>query len=531
LEELETINTKNKTRFSAVNLASRQFLCLNPECHDLPVRDAQEQCSLLREVKECPWASDIENLPPGIPPVLTQNLLKSLGRQHRLCPYYLARKVSKGCKVVVVPYPYVFNNKVRMGVGLEITGKTLIMDEGHNLDKVGQETLSDTLTEFVLDAAREELKSVKGPTRHMEMMARYLRQNISVRPMLKSAEQLQRDLELLLGSDLLLIVDQYSDLVNRVRAHKTQRGDPPISYLNGVMTFLELIAQSVKSKYVALYHTNRRGNNALDYRCLDASLVLQPVVAEANGAIIMSGTISPLDLFAEIVGLPDAEKKAYPSIQNPKNIRMVVNAGVTSTYRERTDEMIMRIGRSIASDIAGIPNGVLIFFPQRRFMDTCLDMWGVNRIIEVKQGRLYLGGKPLYSEGRRPNDNRDTVSRYKRSAVQTSGAVLCCVFRGRNSEGSNFPDEQARGIFLVGVPYANYGDPIVKAQINYYNRRRQGLGQQWYTMDAFRASNQALGRGIRGKEDWCHYWLMDRRYASNMTLISKWAQGNGPEYV
>ena len=63
LQELETINKKNGTSFTAVNLASRQFLCLNPDCQDLPVRDAQEQCSLLRETGECPWVSDIENLP------------------------------------------------------------------------------------------------------------------------------------------------------------------------------------------------------------------------------------------------------------------------------------------------------------------------------------------------------------------------------------------------------------------------------------------------------------------------------------
>jgi regulator of telomere elongation helicase 1 len=123
------------------------------------------------------------------------------------------------------------------------------------------------------------------------------------------------------------------------------------------------------------------------------------------------------------------------------------------------------------------------------------------------------------------------VVRYKRSAVSGKGAVLCCVFRGRNSEGSNFPDRQARGIFLVGVPYANYGDPLVRAQINYYDRRDSGMGQRWYTMDAFRAANQAIGRGIRGKEDWCHYWLLDRRYARNVDLISAWAIGDGPEIL
>jgi len=50
-------------------------------------------------------------------------------------------------------------------------------------------------------------------------------------------------------------------------------------------------------------------------------------------------------------------------------------------------------------------------------------------------------------------------------------------------------------------------------------------------MDAFRAANQAIGRGIRGKEDWCHYWLLDRRYVRNVDLISAWAIGDSPEIL
>ncbi len=130
-------------------------------------------------------------------------------------------------------------------------------------------------------------------------------------------------------------------------------------------------------------------------------------------------------------------------------------------------------------------------------------------------GRPYLAGKPLFREGRDARANQDTVTRYKAAAVTPQGAVLTCVFRGRNSEGSNFPDDQCRGIVLVGVPYANYGDPLVRAQIAYYDRRSMGLGNRWYTMDAFRAANQALGRGIRSREDWCHYWLLDQRYAQH----------------
>jgi len=104
---------------------------------------------------------------------------------------------------------------------------------------------------------------------------------------------------------------------------------------------------------------------------------------------------------------------------------------------------------------------------------------------------------------------------------------LCGVFRGRNAEGSNFPYEQARGVFLIGVPYADYSDPVIKAQIDYFNRKSKGLGERWYVMDAFRAANQAMGRGIRHRDDWCNFILMDHRYGTHRRLITPWAVVNG----
>ena len=531
LAEVNTINERSGERFTAVNLASRRHLCLNPDCRELPNREAQDLCRTLREGDECPWDPDVHELPRGLPPVITQRALMSAGRRLSICPYYLARRAAMRCAVVVVPYPYVFDGRVRSSVGLELAGRTLVLDEGHNLDKVGQETLSDTLSEFALDVAAEELKAIRWPTRHMNRLARHLRENTSEKPTLRTTDALERDLELVLGADLPRVVDRYSEAVEKVRAHKLSLGDPPVSYLNGVLSFLSLVSESEKGKYVALYHRGGRGFNTLEYRCMDPSLAIRPVVEEAEGCLIMSGTLSPMDLFAEVVGLGDAERRAYPPIQDPGKIRTFVDPRVTTTYRERNHEMILSIGRSVASGLSGVPNGALLFFPQRRFMHKCLDTWGVNGIIETRRGMLYLGGKPLYMEGADATSNREVVERYKRSAVTPEGAVLSCVFRGRNSEGSNFPDRQARGIILVGVPYANYSDPIVRAQIGYYNRLDRGLGQRWYAMDAFRAANQAMGRGIRSIEDWCHYWLLDRRYVESIGLISSWALGNGPELI
>jgi Rad3-related DNA helicase len=531
LDEVSTINEKSGERFNAVNLASRQHLCLNADCRGLPNREAQELCRMLRDSDSCQWGSEVASLPRGLPPVMTHKELISTGRRMGVCPYYLARAASKQCTVVVVPYPYVFDGQVRASVDLELSGRILVLDEGHNLDKVGQETMSDTLSEPALDAAAEELKAVRTSTRHVKGLARHIREHTSDIPTLRSADTLQRDLELAIGADLPSVIECYAEAVEKVRALKLQLGDAPVSHLNGVVNFLALVSRSSKEKYVALYRRDQRGSNTLDYRCMDPALAVRPVVEEAGGALIMSGTLSPLDLFADVLGLGGAEKRTYLPIQNPERIRTIVDPRVTTTYRERNGEMILSIGRSVASQLAGVDNGALIFFPQRGFMHSCLDAWGVNGVVEARRGRLHIGGKPIFIEGADAGSNRETVVRYKRSAVTPGGAVLCCVFRGRNSEGSNFPGRQARGIFLVGVPYANYGDPLVRAQIGYYDRLGEGLGRRWYTMDAFRAANQAMGRGIRGRDDWCHYWLLDRRYAENIDLVSRWALGSGPEII
>ncbi len=531
LHEIEAINRKSGASFTAVNLASRGHLCINPECRELPRREAQELCRALRADEECPYESEIPEPPRGLPPVMSREALLRSGRRRRLCPYYLARRLSRRVRVTVAPYPYVFDPQIRLSIGLDLEGKALILDEGHNIDKVGQDIFSDTLGERGLSAAAEEMRLLGKPQRHIRRLEEHLQRECSDEPKVKSAESLRRDLELALGMELGAFMDQYAPLVESIRALKLEAGNPPVSYLSGVLDFIELLQTSRKEKYTAVYTRNYYGANVIEYRCLDPSLAVRPLVEEASGVLIMSGTLSPLDLFAEIIGLPDAEKRTYPSIQDPDNVRMVIETGVTTAYRERTQEMILSIGRAVAEHLERVPQGALIFFTQRGFMSHCLDVWGAEGVIKARGGRLYLGEKQLFREGRDARRNREVVERYKRMAVSVGGAVLCCVFRGRNSEGSNFPDDQARGIFLVGVPYASYGDPLVRAQISYFDRQRRGLGRRWYTMDAFRAANQSLGRGMRGRDDWCHYWLLDRRYAENLGLISRWAQGRGAEIV
>lgn len=44
------------------------------------------------------------------------------------------------------------------------------------------------------------------------------------------------------------------------------------------------------------------------------------------------------------------------------------------------------------------------------------------------------------------------MNKYARDA-RSRGAILCCVARGKVSEGIDFADEMARAVVVIGVPY------------------------------------------------------------------------------
>ena len=525
LAEVERINQHSDAAYTAVNLASRDHLCLNPDCRGLPSREAQELCGVLRKEERCPYMSEIRDAPMNVAAVLSVESLITIGRRTKICPYFLARRLAKTRRLTVCPYPYVFDSKIRLITSLNLEGRTLVLDEGHNVDQVAQETLSDTLSDRSLAAASDELKAVGMNRAPLRRLGDHLAEVVAEEPTLVNAEEAYENIAKALGGDLRQFIEHYAPVVEAIRERKEKAGEPPLSYLNGVLTFLDLLMESQKDKYIVIYQKGSYGSNQLEYRCLDPSLAIKPVIAESAGTLIMSGTLSPLRLFAEVLGLRGAELRSYPPIQTSDRIKMTIDPRVTTTYRNRNPNMVRRIGEAVADALKTVPNGALVFFPQRDLMDKSLDAWTSAGLIQVRGGCPYMGEKPLFREGRDARQNKDIVNRFKATAVAPQGAVLTCVFRGRNSEGSNFPDDQCRGIILVGVPYANYGDPLVRAQIAYYDRCTLSFGNKWYKMDAFRAANQALGRGIRSRDDWCHYWLLDQRYAQHQDLISTWAKG------
>jgi hypothetical protein len=110
---------------------------------------------------------------------------------------------------------------------------------------------------------------------------------------------------------------------------------------------------------------------------------------------------------------------------------------------------------------------------------------------------------------------------------------MLAVYRGKVSEGLDFKDDFARAVFCVGIPFPSVGDVKVRLKREYNSSgyaRRCGLmpGGDWYSHQAFRAYNQALGRCIRHQHDYAAIFMVDARFGMseeadrNKAMVSKW---------
>ncbi len=538
INEIEKINKKVGITYRSVHLASRDLLCINDRYSKLKTSDNLEEtidrlefCRVLQKNKKCNYQWDINNLPSELPLILSKKELIEYGKNNNICPYFLARKAVETFSVIVAPYQYVFDPIIRKSIDLKLNGRTLVFDEAHNADDIALDILSDTLSDKSLNQAKKELSTLGKTIDFLGILKDYLEENIvSDEPVVKSGESLYQDLMDVLKVDSLSSLERsYSDIVEEIRIKKFNQGKYTACSLNGILRFLSLVNASSKESYVAIYHKSSSGLNMIEYRCLDPSLAIKPVVEKVNGVLVMSGTLPPLNLFKNILGLPNAEIRTYSTIAKPENIRLLIDSSVSTIFSERGEGKLEQYGEKIVKILEDIPNGTLIFFVSKEYMYQSLEKWQMMGLIEQLDGLLFAAGKRVFVEGDK-RDNEKVVKEYKKMA-KMQGAVLCGVFRGRNAEGSNFPNEEARGIILVGVPYAPPKNPRVKAQKAYFNRKEPGLGEQWYVMDAFKAANQAIGRGIRHKDDWCSFFLMDKRYLENHEKLSSWSVSSGIQKI
>uniref|UniRef100_A0A3B0MZ14 Helicase, putative n=1 Tax=Theileria annulata TaxID=5874 RepID=A0A3B0MZ14_THEAN len=268
--------------------------------------------------------------------------------------------------------------------------------------------------------------------------------------------------------------------------------------------------------------------------------------AGARSIILTSGTLGPLDVLERHLG--GGQVKFDVKLQNehvidPSRVWVGSISGnaedpnmLSSTFNTRNKmNYITELGNAVVSFVKNVPAGVLVFFCSYNVMNYTTSVWkkiGIYSKIEMYK-KVYLEARPVEN----PEDSdvvpvttMDIFNRYKENIDKGNGSVFFAICRGRLAEGIDFSDDYCRGIFVCGIPYPSRFDDNTALKMDYLDKlghktyEKGNLANDWYTSQAIRAINQAVGRSIRHNRDYGAILLADYRfkYVPVKPNLSKW---------
>ncbi|KAA8541819.1 hypothetical protein F0562_022971 [Nyssa sinensis] len=297
-----------------------------------------------------------------------------------------------------------------------------------------------------------------------------------------------------------------------------------------------------------------KASRILSWWCFNPGIAMEEFSRLGVGSIILtSGTLSPMDSFALEFKLEFPVRLENPHVISANQIWAgVVPAGPSgfsfnSSFRNRdTLEYKLELGNAIVNFARIVPDGLLIFFPSYYLLDQCIGCWknmshtnSTNsstiweRICKYKQPVVEPRQSSLF-----PLSIDDYMTKLKDTS--TSGAVFFAVCRGKVSEGLDFADHAGRAVIITGMPFATRTDPKVRLKREYLDQhagpQQMGCkvltGEEWYSQQASRAVNQAVGRVIRHRHDYGAIIFCDERFAQSnrQSQISLWIQPHIKSY-
>ncbi|GFR48654.1 hypothetical protein Agub_g10608, partial [Astrephomene gubernaculifera] len=200
----------------------------------------------------------------------------------------------------------------------------------------------------------------------------------------------------------------------------------------------------------------------------------------------------------------------------------------SATFRFQDDA-----GEAVLRYCQVIPDGVLLFMPSYGLLDKLMTRWKSTGLWSRLEGV-----KTVVVEGREAGKGfEDAMARYYAAVRSGKGGLFLAVCRGKASEGIDFANEHARGVILLGIPFPAVKDTKVRLKKEYNDAgsgpasgrppsQRLLSGDAWYSQQAFRALNQAVGRCIRHKYDWGAIILLDERFRGpgRQQQLSRWVR-------
>ena len=515
LETLRKIKQKYKLTLESACIIGKKWMCAQPNTETLPSHDFAEFCKSLRENEQCEFYTNTRTKNNGKTPE-AQLALKELkvispidatqisenAKTQKLCPYEMSLLMAQTAHVIITDYYYLFHPSIRESFLLKINKKLensiVIVDEGHNLPARARELMTTHLTTWMIRRAIKEAKKF-----HLESILSFLVELQEV--LLNLADPIKNEGERLIKredfmeriqkfSDYEQLIDDLDALADEVR--KKQR----VSSLGSIATFLEGWQGADEGFSRILTRAKEGPIITLSHRCLDPSVVTKEVFDASYASIVMSGTLTPTEMYKDLLGFTEATTAEFESPFPEENRLAMVIPKTTTKYSMRSEQQFEAIAKYCAEIANEVPGNVAIFFPSYALRDSVAKYFS-----ELCDKTQFLEESRLTKQ-----EKAELLEKFK--SYQKAGAVLLGASSGSFGEGIDLPGDLLKAVIIVGLPL-DKPDLETQQLIAYFDQKYKKGWDYGYILPAITKTMQNAGRCIRTETDRGVIVFLDERYA------------------
>ena len=513
VQTLRKIKEKFNINLKATDIIGKKWMCIQPGIQLLSSTEFNEYCKALREDKKCAYFENLkkgESLSPMtklaidelniLSPVTVEQIIE-VGEKQNVCPYELGMLLAKEANVIVADYYYLFHEKIRENF-LKKNNKTLensiiIIDEGHNLPNRLKDLATQNISTIMLKRAASESK-------------KYGHQNITtilekINNVLIKLMSPKEDENYVSRESLINEINQITDYAEFIKecniVADNIREEQKNSYLGSVALFLDswLGGDIGFSRIISKKKGYQGDILTLSYRCLDPSIISKEVIEQSAGTILMSGTLTPTQMYSEILGFPkESKQEEFPSPFPQENRLNMIIAQTSTKYTSRGEDQYKRIAKILTDIINNTPGNSAIFFPSYFMKDQ------IDQFLSKVEKTVFHERKEMSKQ-----DKDEMIDKFR--TYKNTGATLLAVVSGSYGEGIDLPGDELRTVVVVGLPLSK-PDLETKALIDYYDLKYKNGWNYGYVFPAFNKVIQNAGRCIRSSTDKGVIIFLDERY-------------------
>lgn len=501
-------------------MGSRQQLCINPVALQTG-SNLDAKCRALRAKTNCDAAGpDIEDLPNKCGSCLRDHpcpyyenfqTMKSKGedyifteggaldrtglinkcKKYKVCPFYVSRHLQKRADIVFIPYTYLFNPHILKGLNLNLKNSVVIVDEGHNLEKVCEENASFSVKVSEFLNAKTELNNALSLKKRMPIDE--FPPDISEKDILeldeisgKLANSFEGEIKPgdngYTGADCITyfkeaglthanhhrILYNLHEIIqvcgqNDMKTEGMKKLDEVcncVFYLDQEtrpgQDETDTVQLTLKESFVLYKEKEPTGPGAEEKRrsfeariffwCFDAGVIMRSLYREGvRSFIITSGTLAPLEPLKKSLSIPfEVELVNDHVIDSSQVLGMCIPKSQTIRGKEQDldfkfryrqkwgDNLYEALGHTVLKIASVSPKGLLIFFPSSTVRDECLGRWSEVQVQDDRnQVTTLLNAintlKPIFIEPAKANELSKLQKEYCEKINEEGSTGACLI--------------------------------------------------------------------------------------------------------